>query len=104
MEGYIFLLLLIIFTSFGQLFLKKHNMQNKKMSYDLILSLLFLVSIPLLSYLSLIYLDFFIVFLSNSLAIVLVVLISNIFLKEHLTRKKVFGIVMILIGMLILNG
>ena len=104
MIGYLYLSLAIFGTSVGQLLLKKHNMQNSEISTSLIFALLLLVSVPILIYLSLIYISFTIVFLADALSIIVVVIISNIFLSESLNRKKLIGIGLIIIGIFMLKG
>jgi drug/metabolite transporter (DMT)-like permease len=94
----------VLGTSIGQLLLKKHNIQNNKLSNYLFFALLLLVSVPIFIYLSLIYISFIIVFLSDALSIILVVTISNIFLKESLNKKKLIGIILIIVGMFMLKG
>lgn len=102
--GYVYLMLAILSTSFGQLLLKKYNISSiKKISSILVVSILLLISVPVYTYLSLQYISFAIVFISDAISIVLVVVISNIFLKEYLNQKKLIGIVFILLGIFILN-
>jgi len=102
--GYIYLTLAILSTSFGQLLLKKYNTSSgKKKSNKLIISILLLIGVPVYIYLALQHISFAIVFISNALSIILVVVISNIFLKEYLNQKKIIGIVFVLLGVFILN-
>ena len=104
MIGYLYLGFAVFGTSIGQLLLKKYNMQNNRISTYLIFALLLLVSVPVFIYLSLIYINFTIVFLADSISIILVVIISNIFLSESLNRKKLIGIGLIIIGIFMLKG
>ena len=55
MIGYLYLTMAVFGTSVGQLLLKKHNMQNNKLSSYLFFALLLLVSVPIFTYLSLQY-------------------------------------------------
>jgi len=96
--GYLYLSLAIFGTSIGQLLLKKHNMQNSKISTYLIFALLLLVSVPIFIYLSLIYISFTIVFLSDLISIIIIVILSGIFLNESISNKKILGIVFIVLG------
>jgi uncharacterized membrane protein len=93
----------ILSTSIGQLLLKKYN-TNSKNYFILFFALGLLVSIPIWIYFSLKYLSFIVVFISDSLSIVLIVILSNIFLKEKLDLSKFFGILFIIIGIFMLKG
>jgi multidrug transporter EmrE-like cation transporter len=102
--GYVYLMLAILSTSFGQLLLKKYNIPSiKKIPSILVASILLLISVPVYIYLALQYISFAIVFISDAISIILVVVISRIFLKEYLNQKKIIGIVLILVGIFILN-
>lgn len=104
--GYLYLFCAIISTSFGQLLLKKYNcaLYKKIYSYDLIIAICLICSVPVFIFLSLKYLSFTIVFLSDALSIVLIVVISGIFLKENISLKKLLGVIFIIIGIFLLNG
>jgi multidrug transporter EmrE-like cation transporter len=104
MIGYLYLGMAIFATSIGQLLLKKHNMQDNKVSNYLLLALFLLVSVPILIYLSLIYISFTIVFLADAISIILVVVVSKVFLSETLNYKKVIGISLIIVGIFMLKG
>lgn len=103
MIGYLYLTLAIAGTSFGQLLLKKHGTHKQKMTPYLFGSIVLLVSVPFFIYLSLMYISFAIVFLSDALAIMLVVIISNIFLNESLNYTKIAGILLIVSGIYMLS-
>jgi drug/metabolite transporter (DMT)-like permease len=104
MIGYLYLTLAIVGTSFGQLLLKKHSTIQKKITLYLFFSILLLISVPFLIYLSLMYISFAIVFLSDALSIILVVIISSIFLNESLNYTKIAGIILIVSGIYMLSG
>jgi uncharacterized membrane protein len=100
--GYIYLFFIIFNTSLGQVFLKQHNINNNHIiSLYLIVGILLLISVPILTYLALNYLPFNIVFLSDSLSIVSVILLSSIFLDETISNNKILGSVLVISGMLL---
>jgi multidrug transporter EmrE-like cation transporter len=102
--GYIYLTLAVLSTSFGQLLFKQNApLLGKKVSTSLIISIFLLVSVPFYIYLSLQYINFAIVFLSDAISIIIIVVFSKFFLKEYLNSKKLIGIFFILIGICILN-
>ena len=102
--GYLYLAFAIFGTSFGQIMLKKHSMQDKRISLYLVISLILFVSVPLWTYLSLQFISFSLVFLSDAIAISLVVIFSSLFLNEKLSKNKSLAILSILLGIILLNG
>jgi len=103
MIGYLYLFFALLGISLGQVMLKKHSMQEKKISLYLVLSLILFIGVPIWTYLALQYIAFVFVFLSNALAISLVVLFSALFLNEKLNKHKILAIIFILLGILLLN-
>jgi drug/metabolite transporter (DMT)-like permease len=104
MIGYFYLTMAVLGTSIGQLLLKKHNLQNNKLSSYLFFALLLLVSVPILTYLSLQYIDFIIVFLADALAISLIVFLSSMIIKDQINLKKLIGRFLIIVGIIMFNG
>jgi len=103
MMGYLYLILAILGTSFGQIMLKKHSMQEKKISLYLLISLVLFISVPFFIYLSLLYINFIIVFLSDAISIIAIVILSSVLLNETIDKNKAYGIIFILMGMIIIQ-
>ena len=105
MLGYVFLSLAMFGTAAGQLCLKKHHtLEEKKIiSVNFLVAMILFMSVPLFIYLSLQYLNFIIVFLSDAIVIAIVVIFSAIFLKEKINLEKIIGIAVIILGIVIIN-
>jgi uncharacterized membrane protein len=86
-------------TAISQVFYKQFFVTKNKLF--LVLSLLFFASIPLLTYLSLKHISLDMVYLSTSLTIVMVTVLSITFLKEKINLAQILGILMIIIGLVI---
>lgn len=104
MMGYIFLSLAIFGTTAGQLFLKKHHTLGENFfSVNFLFAIILFMSVPIFIYLSLEYLNFIIVFLSDAIVITIIVIFSTIFLKEKIYLEKIIGVILIVLGIFIIN-
>jgi drug/metabolite transporter (DMT)-like permease len=61
------------------------------------------LAVPLFSYLALIHLTLAFVYMSTALTHVMVLILSRMFLKEHITCRQYLSIVLIVIGIVIFN-
>jgi drug/metabolite transporter (DMT)-like permease len=95
------LLFTLLSTAFGQLLFRMYYVRNKK-TY-LVSALGAFLAAPLLSYLSLVNLSLAFVYMSTALTHVLVLIMSHIFLKEHLTQKQYISMSLIVFGIIIFN-
>ena len=96
---YIYLVLAITLTSFGQVFYKLY-FQKKKKRY-IVLSLALFISTPYFGYLALSGLPIDIVSISSALILVFVQVLSRTLLKETQTTRQLFATVLIVMGLFI---
>jgi multidrug transporter EmrE-like cation transporter len=97
----IYLVLAIITTSIGQFNYKLYINQKKK--YILFITILFFVITPILSYQALKELSIDFVYTTTAINIVIVMILSKYFLKEHLSLRKIIGAFTIILGIIIYN-
>lgn len=97
----IFLIFAILTTCSGQIFYKLYFREKKK--FLLLITVFFFTLTPLLSFQALKTLSIDIVYLSTALNIVLILLFSITFLKEQISKKKIFASFLIVLGVLIFN-
>ena len=99
MMFYIYLIVTIVFTALGQVFYKNYFRRNKRT--DLILSVLFFVTTPYLSYKALKGLSLDIVCISSAFILVLVQLFSRTMLQEVQNKRELTGTAAIILGLLV---
>jgi drug/metabolite transporter (DMT)-like permease len=95
------LLFTLLSTAVGQLLFRMYYVR-KKMIY-LVTALVMFLAVPLLSYLALVNLTLAFVYMSTALIHVLVLIMSHMFLKEHLTRKQYISMSLIVVGIIVFN-
>lgn len=100
MFSYIYLAFAISFSALGQFFYKKYYLNARAKIY-LLLTIFCLVLTPFFSFQALKGLTIDTVYIATSITILLVIFLSKVFLKEILTRKKIIGIVFIILGVLL---
>ncbi len=97
-------LLSVTLSSFSQILLKKGTMTERTsfireyLNAHVIFGYLLMLAATLLTVLSYKGMQFKSVAVISSLGYVLVMLLSTVFLKERITAKKTFGIILIMIG------
>jgi len=94
--SYFFLALAILCTSLGQFFYKLFAL-NKKKSFLLVTLFLF-GGVPVFSYMALKGLGIDIVYLSTTVSIVIILILSKCFLGEKIDRQKIMGSFLIIVG------
>ena len=99
MIGFFYLMMAILCTAFGQFYYKLFTSNKKKRFYYL--TILMFICTPLFSMLALKYISIDIVYIFTSLTILLVVILSNVYLKEKVYKKEVIGIGFIILGVVI---
>ena len=97
----IFLIFAILTTCLGQIFYKLYFKERRK--FLLLITVFFFTITPLFSFQALKTLSIDIVYLSTALNIVLILLFSILFLKEQVSKRKIFASFLIVIGVLIFN-
>jgi drug/metabolite transporter (DMT)-like permease len=100
-SSFAFLLCALLFTAVGQLLFRMYYVRTKK-KY-LITAIGMFLSVPFFSYFALLNFTLAFVYMSTALIHVLVLIMSHLFLKEQLTRKKYASMLFIVIGILIFN-
>lgn len=96
--SYFCLFAAIIATALGQFFYKKYALSNERQYYILTV-FLFLIT-PVCSFFALKTIPMDIVYISTSLTISFVVVLSRVFLNERINKRRYFGIGLILLGVL----
>jgi multidrug transporter EmrE-like cation transporter len=91
----------LIFTSTGQLLYKYYHKLNNKIY--LALTIVSFLLVPVFSYNALKELAIDTVYMSTSITIVMVLLGGAFLLKEKLSKRKIIGSVIIIIGVIIYN-
>lgn len=99
MEYYLYLFGAILLTALGQLFYKLYSI--KKSLFLMVLTVVFFLTAPVLSYLSLKGLTIDVVYMMTSLTILLVVVFSKVFLSEKIDSRTYLGIILIIIGVVL---
>ncbi|MBU1417910.1 MAG: EamA family transporter [Proteobacteria bacterium] len=95
------LLFALLCTSVGQLLFRMYYVRTKKIY--LVASLGMFLVVPVLSYFALVNLTLAFVYMSTALTHVLVLIMSHMFLKEHLTRKQYLSMSLIVVGIITFN-
>ena len=99
MTFYLFLLATIVFTALGQIFFKNYFVTKKMI--NIALAIIFFISTPYLSYKALKGLSIDIMAILSSLIIVMVQATSIFLFKEKISLIKLFGVGLILGGLLV---
>lgn len=95
------LLFTLLSTAVGQLLFRMYYVRKKKIYLAAALGTF--LAVPLLSYLALVNLTLAFVYMSTALIHVLVLIMSHMFLKEHLTRKQYISMSLIVVGIIVFN-
>ena len=95
------LLLTLLFTAVGQLLFRMYYVSTNKIYLAIALGTF--LAVPIFSYLALLNLTLAFVYMSTALIHVLVVIMSHMFLKEHLTRKQYISMSFIVVGIIVFN-
>lgn len=96
---FIYLLVAIMCTAFGQFFYKKYSV--KRASVDLLLALFLFILAPTFSYFALGRLSIDLVYVSTSITILLVMLLSRFALGEKTLPRHWFGCLFIVLGVIV---
>jgi drug/metabolite transporter (DMT)-like permease len=91
----------LLATSVGQLMFRMYYVHTKKLY--LAFALGSFLAVPLFSYLALLNLTLAFVYMSTALIHVLVLIMAQMFLREHLTRRQYISISLIITGTLVFN-
>ena len=100
-SSFVFLLLALLCTSVGQLLFRMSYVRTKKIY--LAASLGTFLAVPVFNYFALLNLTLAFVYMSTALTHVLVLIMSHMFLKEHLTRKQYVSMSLIVVGIITFN-
>jgi len=100
-ESLVSLLFTLLFTAAGQLLFRMYYVRKKKIYLASALGAF--LAVPLLSYLALLNLTLAFVYMSTALIHVLVLIMSHMFLKEHLTLKQYVSMSLIVVGIIVFN-
>ena len=95
------LLFALLFTAVGQLLFRMYYVHTKK-TY-LVTALGTFLAVPLFSYFALLNLTLAFVYMSTALIHVLVLIMSQVFLKEQLTKKQYTSMSLIVVGIIVFN-
>lgn len=95
------LMLSLLVTATGQLLFRMYYVRTK--TIYLVASLGTFLAVPVFSYLALLNLSLAFVYMSTALIHVLVLIMSNIFLGEHLAGKQYISMFLIVIGIIVFN-
>jgi drug/metabolite transporter (DMT)-like permease len=95
------LLFTLLSTAVGQLLFRMYYVRKKKIYLAAALGTF--LAVPLLSYLALVNLTLAFVYMSTALIHVLVLIMSHMFLKEHLTSKQYISMSLIVVGIIVFN-
>ena len=96
--SYLCLFAAIISTALGQFFYKKYALTSER-QYYLLTVCLFLIT-PVCSFFALKTIPIDIVYISTSLTIAFVVVLSRVFLNERINKRRYIGVGLILLGVL----
>ncbi len=97
--SYFCLFVAVTSTALGQFFYKKYMISLNK-QYYLLAIFLFLIT-PLCSFIALKNIAIDMVYISTSLTILFVIVLSRIFLKEQVGKRRYVGIGFILLGVVL---
>lgn len=95
------LLFTLLLTAVGQLLFRMYYVRKKKIYLATALGAF--LAVPFLSYLALLNLSLAFVYMSTALIHVLVLIMSHIFLKEHLIPKQYISMSLIVVGIIVFN-
>lgn len=108
MMGYFFMFMMIVAVTFGQFFIKKGVKPNEELSLGLIFKNKYLwlggvcIALAPLAYINaLSYIPLNQAYLLTSINVVVVTLIGKFYFKEEISKQRIIGISMILIGIII---
>lgn len=96
-----YLIIALILTALGQLSFKLYSL--RKGIWRLGLTILLFAGVPVFNYLALNGLSLDTVYMAASLTIILVMILSRIVLKEHISREQIFGSIIIAAGIVLYN-
>jgi drug/metabolite transporter (DMT)-like permease len=91
----------LLATSVGQMLFRMYYVSTQKIYLAAALGTF--VAVPLFSYLALLNLTLAFVYMSTALTHVMVLVLSHLFLKEHLTRKQYISMALIVAGIVTFN-
>ena len=97
----VFLLLALLSTAVGQLLFKMYYVRMNKKYFAAAMGTF--LAVPLFSYLALLNLTLAFVYMSTALIHVMVLVMSHIFLHEHLAKKQYISMSFIVIGIIVFN-
>ncbi len=96
---YIFLTLALLSTAFGQVFYKYYFQAGRKVWFLLAVSTFF--SAAFFSFLALKKLTIDIVYMSTSITLVMVIILSRLWLNETIHKNKIIGSFLIISGIIL---
>jgi drug/metabolite transporter (DMT)-like permease len=99
--SFVSLLFALLFTSIGQLLFRMYYVRTKKIYLAAALGTF--LAVPVCNYLALFNLTLAFVYMSTALTHVLVLTMSHMFLKEHLTGKQYISMALIVAGIVTFN-
>ncbi|MDH5721457.1 MAG: EamA family transporter [Spirochaetia bacterium] len=98
-EYYFFLVLALFITAFAHLSYKKYYIEKKRLWY--VVTILSFIMASFCGFMSLRGLSIDIVYLSTSFTMIIISVFSKIWLKENITKNKIFGSFFIVLGIII---